>query len=109
MTPYGVLILGLLGYFTEVEQAQASTTSLASVARINRAQAGDVLPADFDGNGRVDFADFFLFADVFGSVNPLYDLDNSGRVDFADFFLFADDFGKESRREILGFISDRDG
>ncbi len=51
------------------------------------------LVGDFDGSGLVDFADFFLFADFFGSEHATYDLDGSGLVDFADFFLFADSFG----------------
>lgn len=56
-----------------------------------------ILAGDFDGNGRVDFDDFFLFADGFGGTNPMYDLNNSGAVDFDDFFIFADTFGKEAR------------
>ncbi len=55
---------------------------------------------DFDGNGRVDFDDFFLFADAFGArqgetrFNAKFDLSGNGVVDFDDFFLFARDFGK---------------
>ena len=53
---------------------------------------------DFDGNGRVDFDDFFLFAAVFGQratgESARYDLDGNGQVDFNDFFLFAEKFGK---------------
>jgi len=48
---------------------------------------------DFDGDGLVEFSDFFMFADAFGTENPAFDLDGSGMVDFADFFLFADAFG----------------
>ena len=48
---------------------------------------------DFNGDGLVDFADFFMFADAFGGDDPAYDLDGSGLVDFGDFFLFADAFG----------------
>jgi len=48
---------------------------------------------DFNGDGLVDFADFFMFADAFGGDDPGYDLDGSGLVDFGDFFLFADAFG----------------
>ena len=44
---------------------------------------------DFDGNGKVDFADFLLFVAVFGQSaigqNAVYDLDASGTVDFGDF------------------------
>jgi hypothetical protein len=50
--------------------------------------------SDFDGNGQVDFADFFLFVDAFGKTNTRFDLDGNGQVDFADFFLFVDAFGK---------------
>ena len=53
--------------------------------------------ADFDDSGRVDFEDFFRFADVFGQTATeqleSFDLDGSGRVDFEDFFRFADVFG----------------
>lgn len=55
--------------------------------------------ADFDSDCDVDFDDFFLFADHFGTNitsdnwDPSYDLDNDGDVDFDDFFLFADCFG----------------
>jgi protocatechuate 3,4-dioxygenase beta subunit len=55
-------------------------------------------PADFNGNGKVDFDDFFLFAGAFGQAgtggNAKFDLDGSGTVDFNDFFLFIDAFGK---------------
>ena len=50
-------------------------------------------PTDFNGDGRTDFVDFFLFADAYGSTDPRYDLDGNGVVDFADFFKFVDAFG----------------
>ena len=59
------------------------------------------MTGDFDGNGRVGFSDFFLFADAFGSTDPLFDLDNDGRIGFNDFFLFADQFGTETRAKLL--------
>ncbi|MBI2052105.1 MAG: hypothetical protein HYT38_00295, partial [Candidatus Sungbacteria bacterium] len=53
---------------------------------------------DFSGDGKVDFDDFFLFADAFGRakspITERYDLDWDGAIDFTDFFLFADAFGK---------------
>ena len=55
-------------------------------------------PSDFDGDGEVDFDDFFRFADAFGATptapawDPAFDLDESGEVDFDDFFRFADAF-----------------
>ena len=51
------------------------------------------LYADFDDDGRVDFQDFLLFAEAFGSVDLRFDLDQSGRIDFADFLAFARIFG----------------
>lgn len=57
-------------------------------------------PFDYNLDEKVDFDDFFLFADRFGSRegesdwNAAYDADDSGAVDFDDFFRFADAFGK---------------
>ena len=48
---------------------------------------------DFNGDGRTDFVDFFLFADAYGGTDPRFDLDGNGIVDFADFFKFVDAFG----------------
>jgi formylglycine-generating enzyme required for sulfatase activity len=59
---------------------------------------------DFDGNGKVDFDDFFLFADVFGTrpgdtrFDAKFDLDSSGVVDLDDFFAFAMRFGETIQR-----------
>lgn len=54
---------------------------------------GGQVSTDFNGDGRTDFVDFFLFADAYGSTNAKFDLDGNGRVDFADFFKFVDAFG----------------
>ena len=56
---------------------------------------------DFDGDGRVDFTDFVLFASRFGTTRgdgtyeTKYDLDVDGAIGFSDFVIFARDFGKE--------------
>lgn len=54
--------------------------------------------ADFDGSGRVDFQDFFLFAEAFGQpatgIMAAFDLNGDGRVGLQDFFLFAAAFGR---------------
>ena len=58
-------------------------------------------PGDFDGDGEVDFDDFFVFADYFGRSageagwDAAYDLDGDGEVGFDDFFAFADLFGEQ--------------
>ena len=53
---------------------------------------------DFDGTGKVDLDDFFLFAVGFGQDptgdNVRFDLDGNNKIDFDDFFLFAGAFGK---------------
>ena len=64
------------------------------------------LSGDFDGNNKVDFDDFFLFADSFGGSDSQFDLDNSGSVDFDDFFIFADSFGKEARAKLIALAQE---
>ena len=59
------------------------------------------LTSDFNGDGMVDFGDFFLFAGQFGAsrgderYEAKYDLDEDGTIGFGDFLIFAGDFGKE--------------
>ena len=54
---------------------------------------------DFDGNKKVDIADFLSFVDVYGSsssdatYNAQMDLDSNGSVDIADFLSFVDVYG----------------
>ena len=58
-------------------------------------------PGDFDGNRRVNIADFLAFVEVFGTssadenYNAQMDLDSSGSVDIADFLAFVEVFGTE--------------
>ena len=53
---------------------------------------------DFDGTGKVDLEDFFLFAAAFSHEptgdNTRFDLDGNNKIDFDDFFIFAGAFGK---------------
>ena len=62
-----------------------------------------LVKGDFDGNGKVDFLDFFAFSDAYGNpdADPIYDLDDSGSVDFLDFFIFADAFSNEGRAKLM--------
>ncbi len=60
---------------------------------------------DFDGDGVASFADFFLFADAFGTADARFDLDGSGVVDFGDFFIFADAFGEPVRAKLLALAA----
>ena len=56
---------------------------------------------DFDGNGRVNIADFRTFVNVFGSsssnanYNAQMDFDSNGSVNLADFLAFVNVFGTE--------------
>ncbi|MFA6109322.1 MAG: choice-of-anchor D domain-containing protein [Candidatus Latescibacterota bacterium] len=60
------------------------------------------LAGDFNGDGAVNFSDFFLFADAFGGSDPAYDLSGDGAVNFSDFFVFADAFGTgEARAKLM--------
>ena len=70
--------------------------ALNDMEKLNLPDCGQTptrVTADFNGDGRVDFADFFEFVDAFGSNDPRFDLDGNGMVDFADFFEFVDAFG----------------
>ena len=71
--------------------APTQTISTNEVLKVVAAREG---VGDFDGDGEVSFADFFLFADAFGKTDPdlSFDLDADGDIDFEDFFQFADAF-----------------
>jgi hypothetical protein len=69
------------------------TSGFIQKGAMNRAPAQS-LAGDFNGDGGVDFDDFFLFAAAFGSQEARFDLSRDGRVNFDDFFLFAAAFGK---------------
>ena len=62
--------------------------------------------ADFDGDGVVDFPDFLLFVDGYGSsmgqttYKAKFDFDNNGAVDFQDFLAFIGVFGKDMFSDI---------
>ena len=57
---------------------------------------GRTLVGDFNGDGAVDFFDFFAFADGLNSSDPLFDLDDDGIVGFRDLFVFVDHFGESA-------------
>ena len=58
------------------------------------------LSPDFNGSGVVDFADFVLFASVFGTregdeeFDVIYDLNGDEQIVFEDFVIFASRFGE---------------
>ncbi|MAH07590.1 hypothetical protein CMI38_05075 [Candidatus Pacearchaeota archaeon] len=66
------------------------------------------LEGDFDGNCKIDFNDFLMFAQAFGNFNEEkflnvdFDLNDDKRITINDFFIFADDlFGEECELFIL--------
>ena len=65
--------------------------------------------ADFNGDGTVDFADFFEFVDAFGGSDPRFDLNGDGSVDFADFFEFVDAFGQPAQAKLVAMAQDMIG
>ena len=60
-------------------------------------------PGDFSQDGKVDYNDFFRFADALGLTslhpewNPIFDLNEDGMVGFDDFFLFVDLFEEANK------------
>jgi len=54
-------------------------------------------PEDFDEDGEISLADFFLLADALHTEQNRYDLDGDGIVGMGDFLLFIDGFGRESQ------------
>ncbi|MCZ6632112.1 MAG: beta-propeller fold lactonase family protein [bacterium] len=67
---------------------------------VTQVSAEHVTRSDFDGNGRVDFSDFVLFASRFGAsmsdaaFEVRFDLDGDNRINFGDFLIFAGVFGQ---------------
>ncbi len=54
----------------------------------------DTILGDIDGNGTVEFADFLILSENFGTNAEDGDLDGNGEVGFADFLLLSNNFGK---------------
>ncbi|MBU1854057.1 MAG: hypothetical protein KJ957_08485, partial [Candidatus Omnitrophica bacterium] len=80
------------------DQVDVESSIFGRVSSESIGPVADEPTPDFNGDGEVDFFDFFLFADAFGGTDPEFDLDASGSVDFFDFFIFADAFGQPAAR-----------
>jgi fibronectin type 3 domain-containing protein len=85
-------------YYWRVRAVEGSLTGPFSDSQQFSAIDPSSLAGDFNGDGAVNFDDFFLFVDFFGQPAEgdavAYDLDGGGTVDFNDFFTFVDNFGK---------------
>ena len=64
---------------------------------------------DFNGDGKTDFADFFLFIDAYGGTDSRFDLDGNGTVDFADFFQFIDGFDPTEQAKLVAMARESIG
>ncbi len=86
-------------YFNELLRRGIATASVAILCAPIWAQT-----PDFNGDGVVDFADFFQFADKFGqevdAANIRFDLNNDDMIGYADLFIFADHFGEETHEPV---------
>ena len=73
------------------------------------------LVSDFNFDNMVDFEDFFLFADQFGTTpdspnwDPRFDINQDGaslnRIDFEDFFVFAEQFGSAAAKPLAAQVA----
>lgn len=99
---------------TDTAGNAATTLTLGPAAGTNTvvARAAGLSPAvfnatawgspDVNGDGQVDFGDFVLFAQRFGTnrgdegYDARYDLDGDGTVGFSDFVIFAGAFGLDA-------------
>lgn len=98
-----IVILGLLALV-----GQVFTSPNASVVPLSSC------PGDFDGNGRVNIADFLVLADAFGArsgdakYNAVMDMDGSGAIDISDFLAFVGVFGTTCEKTPPAVLSDRE-
>ena len=86
-------------YYWRVRAVEGDLLSPFSATQQFVAQDAVLLPGDFNEDGTVNFADFFMFVDVFNQPvtdeNRIYDLAEDGNsIDFGDFFVFVDNFNR---------------
>ncbi|MCC6675927.1 MAG: right-handed parallel beta-helix repeat-containing protein [Phycisphaerales bacterium] len=56
------------------------------------AATGGACPADFTGDGLVDFTDYLAFLNLYDTQDPAADLNGDGLVDFADYLEFLNHY-----------------
>jgi hypothetical protein len=95
-------------YSYRVEARDADNITTSEFEKSAMAIRNNVVDVDgkrivglFGADIRVDYDDFFIFADHFGltagseTFDAAFDLSPNNAVDFDDFFIFADNFGRE--------------
>ena len=96
--------IGTLGIWSDGETMWVTDLSDKKIYSYNmpsKAPATQAHATDFNGDGKTDFADFFLFIDAYGGTDARFDLDGNGTVDFADFFQFIDAFSPSGQAKLV--------
>ena len=96
-----------LRYTYKVEPFDTDNLTTSDIYKSAMAIRNNVVDADgnrilglFGANNRVDFDDFFVFADHFGMTveddlyDAAFDIVPNNAIDLDDFFAFADNFGR---------------
>ena len=80
----------------KVDFALAHEITKAVLASVLQFAEFSVRTPDFDGDRRVDFTDFLLFATAFSvqSGDSKFDLNRDGTIAFSDFVLFAENYNR---------------
>ena len=99
---YGACVESVSGESDTQNNCSSAVAVTVAAAPETPAAAG----ADFNGDGTVDFADFFEFVDAFGGSDPRFDLNGDGSVGFADFFEFVDAFGQPAQAKLLALAQE---
>ncbi len=95
-----------LGSQPGTNTVEVSVAGLTPVTFTAVGQASGQTATDFNGDGKTDFVDFFLFADAYGGTDSRFDLDGSGTVDFVDFFKFVDAFDQPGQAKLLALAQE---
>ncbi len=70
-------------------RSETDDLSVNRVLHIAEQPLASAISCDFDADGRLDFSDFTIFVNAFGSGDMRFDLDADGRIGFGDFLHFA--------------------
>gem|GEM_PF-3114803 len=75
-----------------------SSLALSGIGHVPEVVVPDSeIKGDFNADGKNDLADFILFMQSFGTMDPRYDLDQNGQVNLADFIIFVENYGRNAR------------
>ncbi len=103
----------VIGIFATLALVVATWTGDISVIKPPAASAQSAnCPGDFNGDGKVNLADFLAFAGGFGArsgdanYNTRLDLNGSGAIDLSDFLAFAGVFGTNCEDRPRGSVSE---